>query len=126
MGSPRITRAGVAERTNSAGLKADGSSYAAGSRPVVPSRDTWVQNGRAQETCQENPNPGAIYYGKFHIRLGCDEELIVMARFPEAENRILNLKICMRCNARNPVKATRCRKCSYHGLRMKSKENKTA
>jgi large subunit ribosomal protein L40e len=53
-------------------------------------------------------------------------ELIVMARFPEAENRILNLKICMRCNARNPVKATRCRKCGYHGLRMKSKENKTA
>jgi ribosomal protein L40E len=24
------------------------------------------------------------------------------------------------------VRATRCRKCSYHGLRMKSKENKTA
>ncbi|MBS1193117.1 MAG: 50S ribosomal protein L40e [Methanothrix sp.] len=49
-----------------------------------------------------------------------------MARFPEAEKRILNLKICMRCNARNPVRATRCRKCGYHGLRMKSKENKTA
>ncbi|CAD6494834.1 MAG: 50S ribosomal protein L40e [Candidatus Argoarchaeum ethanivorans] len=47
-----------------------------------------------------------------------------MARFPEAEARILNTKICMRCNARNPVRATRCRKCGYKNLRMKSKESK--
>jgi large subunit ribosomal protein L40e len=49
-----------------------------------------------------------------------------MARFPEAEKRILNVRICMRCNARNPIRATRCRKCGYEGLRMKSKESKTA
>jgi large subunit ribosomal protein L40e len=49
-----------------------------------------------------------------------------MARFPEAENRILNLKVCMRCNARNPIKATMCRKCGYRGLRMKSKESRSA
>jgi large subunit ribosomal protein L40e len=45
-----------------------------------------------------------------------------MARFPEAENRILNKKICMNCNARNAVRATRCRKCGYKNLRSKSKE----
>jgi len=47
-----------------------------------------------------------------------------MGRFPEAENRLLNVKICMRCNARNAVRATRCRKCGYKGLRMKSREIK--
>ncbi|ABK15016.1 MAG: 50S ribosomal protein L40e [Methanothrix sp.] len=47
-----------------------------------------------------------------------------MARFSEAENRVLNVKICMRCNARNPIRATRCRKCRYKGLRMKSKESR--
>ncbi|OFV67756.1 MAG: 50S ribosomal protein L40e [Deltaproteobacteria bacterium] len=47
-----------------------------------------------------------------------------MARFPEAEARILNVKICTHCNARNPVRATRCRKCGYKGLRMKSRERK--
>ncbi|MHC1570513.1 MAG: 50S ribosomal protein L40e [Methermicoccaceae archaeon] len=47
-----------------------------------------------------------------------------MARFPEAENRLLNIKICMRCNARNALRAVRCRKCGYKGLRMKSREIK--
>ena len=47
-----------------------------------------------------------------------------MARFPEAEKRILNLRICMKCNARNPVRAIRCRKCGYKGLRMKSRGSK--
>ncbi|WMW21376.1 MULTISPECIES: 50S ribosomal protein L40e [Methanolobus] len=47
-----------------------------------------------------------------------------MARFPEAENRILIKKICMDCNARNAVRATRCRKCGGKALRMKSKEAK--
>ncbi|MGM0770125.1 MAG: 50S ribosomal protein L40e [Halobacteriota archaeon] len=45
-----------------------------------------------------------------------------MARFPEAEERILNKKICMKCNARNAVRATQCRKCGYNNLRVKSKE----
>jgi large subunit ribosomal protein L40e len=47
-----------------------------------------------------------------------------MARFPEAEERILNKKICMKCNARNAVRAERCRKCGYKHLRVKSKEVK--
>lgn len=47
-----------------------------------------------------------------------------MARFPEAEARLLNVKICMRCNARNAVKATQCRKCGYKHLRLKNKDRK--
>jgi large subunit ribosomal protein L40e len=47
-----------------------------------------------------------------------------MARFPEAEARTLNIQICRKCNARNAVKATRCRKCGYEGLRPKKKELK--
>ncbi|HDJ38560.1 MAG: 50S ribosomal protein L40e [Methanosarcinales archaeon] len=47
-----------------------------------------------------------------------------MARFEEAENRLLRKKICMKCNARNPVRSTRCRKCGYKYLRMKSKESR--
>lgn len=44
--------------------------------------------------------------------------------FPEAVERLLNKKICMRCSARNPVRATKCRKCNYSGLRPKSKERR--
>lgn len=47
-----------------------------------------------------------------------------MARFEEAENRILNVRICMKCNARNPKKAKRCRKCGSTDLRAKNKEAK--
>ncbi len=47
-----------------------------------------------------------------------------MARFPEAEARLLNVKVCMRCNARNAIRATRCRKCGYQNLRPKNKERK--
>jgi ubiquitin-large subunit ribosomal protein L40e len=42
--------------------------------------------------------------------------------FPEAINRLLNKKICMNCSARNPPRAVQCRRCGYHGLRVKSKE----
>ncbi|KAA8921899.1 MULTISPECIES: 50S ribosomal protein L40e [Thermoplasma] len=42
--------------------------------------------------------------------------------FPEAVERRLNKKICMRCYARNSIRATRCRKCGYTGLRLKKKE----
>lgn len=45
-----------------------------------------------------------------------------MARFDVAERRLFNTKICMRCNAHNPIRATKCRKCGYSGLRPKSKE----
>ena len=45
-----------------------------------------------------------------------------MARFEVAENRMFNVKICLKCNARNPAGATTCRKCGYKGLRYKAKE----
>ncbi|MBE6499617.1 MAG: 50S ribosomal protein L40e [Methanobrevibacter thaueri] len=47
-----------------------------------------------------------------------------MARFEEAENRMFNVKICLKCNARNPAAATTCRKCGYKGLRFKAKEQR--
>jgi len=34
-----------------------------------------------------------------------------MARFEDAEKRNLEVKICRKCNARNPSSAKRCRKC---------------
>ncbi|EHQ35310.1 50S ribosomal protein L40e [Methanoplanus limicola] len=47
-----------------------------------------------------------------------------MARFAEAEARNLNVKICMSCNARNAIRASKCRKCGSSQLRPKSKERK--
>ncbi|QSG04552.1 50S ribosomal protein L40e [Halapricum desulfuricans] len=49
-----------------------------------------------------------------------------MASFDKAEGRILDKQICMRCNARNPERADRCRKCGYKNLRPKAKEPRTA
>ncbi len=46
-------------------------------------------------------------------------------RFPEAEARTLNVRVCMKCNARNAVRATHCRKCGSTDLRPKNKEIKT-
>ena len=45
-----------------------------------------------------------------------------MARFPEAEKRLLMKMICMICYARNAMRATRCRKCRSKALRPKAKE----
>jgi len=45
-----------------------------------------------------------------------------MARFPEAERRLLHKMICMQCYARNAPRATRCRKCGSRELRPKAKE----
>ena len=45
-----------------------------------------------------------------------------MAKFEEAENRMFNIKISLKCNARNPATAKSCRKCGYTGLRFKAKE----
>ena len=42
--------------------------------------------------------------------------------FDEAMNRVFHKKICLRCTARNPWKATKCRKCGYTKLRPKAKE----
>ncbi|QKY20202.1 50S ribosomal protein L40e [Halolamina sp. CBA1230] len=49
-----------------------------------------------------------------------------MAKFEDAEERILNKLICMRCNARNPQRADQCRKCGYGNLRPKAKEPRSA
>lgn len=38
-----------------------------------------------------------------------------------ANNRNLNVKICLRCNAHNAVGAKRCRKCGYKKLRLKNR-----
>ena len=48
-----------------------------------------------------------------------------MARYPEAEKRLLDVRVCMKCNARNGMKAPKCRKCGYKGLRPKNKERRT-
>jgi large subunit ribosomal protein L40e len=47
---------------------------------------------------------------------------VSMARFPEAEARLLFKKICMKCYARNAMKATHCRKCGSTELRPKARE----
>jgi large subunit ribosomal protein L40e len=47
-----------------------------------------------------------------------------MARFPEAEQRLLNKKICMKCGASNAPKAERCRRCRSKELRFKAKEGR--
>jgi large subunit ribosomal protein L40e len=47
-----------------------------------------------------------------------------MARFKEAESRLLIKKICMKCYARNAIRATRCRKCGYKHLRVKARESR--
>ncbi|MCL5804088.1 MAG: 50S ribosomal protein L40e [Thermoplasmataceae archaeon] len=44
--------------------------------------------------------------------------------FPEAVERRLNKKICMKCNARNAPTAVKCRKCGSTDLRMKAKERR--
>ncbi|MBN3037506.1 MAG: 50S ribosomal protein L40e [Candidatus Diapherotrites archaeon] len=45
-----------------------------------------------------------------------------MAQKHVSDETLMNKKICMNCNARNPPKAKRCRKCSSTKLRMKHKE----
>jgi large subunit ribosomal protein L40e len=45
-----------------------------------------------------------------------------MAKIVEAEQRRMNVKVCMKCNARNNKKAERCRKCGSTQLRPKNKK----
>ena len=47
-----------------------------------------------------------------------------MTRFPEAERRLLNKKICMKCGASNAFGALRCRRCRSKELRVKAKEGR--
>ncbi len=59
------------------------------------------------------------------IRLGKKiTEMIAMARFPVAEQRLLMKQICMKCSARNPIKGVRCRRCRSKDLRVKAKEKR--
>lgn len=44
--------------------------------------------------------------------------------FPEAERRLFHVRICQKCNARNPWKSTLCRKCGCKDLRKKHAEKK--
>jgi large subunit ribosomal protein L40e len=55
-----------------------------------------------------------------------DGKQALMATFEKAEDRILSKMICMRCNARNPTEADRCRKCGYGNLRPKNRERNAA
>ena len=50
-------------------------------------------------------------------------EGVVMSQ--SIEDRLLEKQICMRCNARNPQRATECRKCGYKRLRPKAKESRS-
>ena len=50
--------------------------------------------------------------------------LITMARFPEAEERLLNKKVCMKCGCINAPRAERCRRCRSKELRVKAKEGR--
>jgi large subunit ribosomal protein L40e len=47
-----------------------------------------------------------------------------MGKFPEADARLLAKMICMNCYAKNALRASRCRKCGYPGLRPKAKESR--
>ena len=42
-----------------------------------------------------------------------------MPVFPEVKARVLDRKICMKCSARNPKNAKKCRKCGSTDLRPK-------
>ncbi|MFB6132704.1 MAG: 50S ribosomal protein L40e [Halanaeroarchaeum sp.] len=47
-----------------------------------------------------------------------------MTEIMSVEDRLLGKQICMRCNARNPKEASRCRKCGYKKLRPKAQERR--
>jgi large subunit ribosomal protein L40e len=49
-----------------------------------------------------------------------------MAKFKEAEMRLLYKMVCMNCSATNSIRAKRCRKCGYTHLRPKAREIRKA
>ncbi|MFB6071229.1 MAG: 50S ribosomal protein L40e [Halanaeroarchaeum sp.] len=49
-----------------------------------------------------------------------------MTKHMSVEDRLLGKQVCMRCNARNSERATRCRKCGYKKLRPKATERRAA
>jgi len=75
--------------------------------------------------------PYTVYFKKnftSYLNIICsfpiNQGRLQMARFPEAENRLLNKKICMKCGASNAPKAERCRRCRSKELRFKAKEGR--
>lgn len=62
----------------------------------------------------------------FYISIQVSEVANQMAKFKEAEIRILTKTVCMNCSATNSIKAKRCRKCGYTHLRVKAKEIRKA
>lgn len=71
----------------------------------------------------KNDNNNELYLNIISL-FRCSYRRIVMAKFPEAEKRLLNKKICMSCGATNPPKAKRCRRCHSKELRVKAKEGR--
>ncbi|GAA0648057.1 50S ribosomal protein L40e [Salarchaeum japonicum] len=49
-----------------------------------------------------------------------------MSKELSIEDRLLGKQVCMRCNARNPQEAAKCRKCGYGKLRPKARERRSA
>jgi ubiquitin-large subunit ribosomal protein L40e len=47
-----------------------------------------------------------------------------MARFPEADARLLSKKVCMKCGAINGQKAERCRRCRRRQMRVKARDGR--
>jgi len=45
---------------------------------------------------------------------------------PVADKAFLNVKVCLKCKARNPKRAVKCRKCDYPHLRAKKMRKKEA
>ena len=65
-----------------------------------------------------------ISYTSLYIELKVNSGVYNMAKFPEAEARLLDVQVCMKCNARNAKRAKTCRKCGSDNLRPKNKERK--
>lgn len=45
-----------------------------------------------------------------------------MGKFPEADLRLSQIQICLKCKTRNKKTVTKCRKCGSKALRPKRKE----
>src|SRR5437899_809579 len=114
------TRSTMATIANTAFDRALGAALVGSMRPATPF-------GCENAISEFDPNRGP-YLGspcwtpvlEAFIREGSFDR--PMARFPEAEKRLLLKMICMNCYARNAPRATRCRKCHSTELRPKAKE----
>lgn len=93
------------------------------SKRIRPDAGTAAFNSRAgKRDGRLHPVFRKIPLNKTSI-MGCPEEFR-MARFKEAEHRLLDKSVCMNCYATNPQKAAKCRKCGYSNLRPKARESR--